>query len=174
MNNTAKKLTPKAKYDSARSNLLLMIVFTLINVVLAAIGSETMMLFSATVPYLFAIMGMIEGFSELLAPGIVLALISIGIYFVCWLLSKKHYAWMIVALVLFSIDTLIMIGMYVFAGDFSGIIDVLIHAWVMYYLVVGAINGPKLKKLPEEEIESTLNGDGQEWTVVNGEKIDKE
>ena len=156
MNNTQKKLTPRTKYNTARSNLILMVVLTAFNVILAATGSHSMMLFSATVPYLFAMLGTFEGMSELLVPGIVLALLGTVVYLVCWILSKKHYAWMIVALVLFSIDTLIMIGMYVLAGDFSGVIDVLIHIWVMYYLIAGVVNGVKLKNLPEEEAEEAL------------------
>ena len=59
MKNTAKSLTPKAKYDNSRANLLLMIIFTAINVILAAAGTDYMMLFSATVPYLFATLGTI-------------------------------------------------------------------------------------------------------------------
>lgn len=174
MSNTAKKLTPKSKYDNARANLLLMVILTAVNVILAAAGTDYMMLFSATVPYLFATLGTIEELSSLLVPGIVLAFLGIAVYFVCWLLSKKHYAWMIVALVLFSIDTLAMVALYVLVGDFSGILDMLIHAWVMFYLITGAINGYKLKKQPDEEIQSTLNGDSEAWTVINGEKIDKE
>ena len=103
-----------------------------------------------------------------------MAFFGIAVYFVCWLLSKKHYAWMIVALVLFSMDTLAMVALYVLVGDFSGILDVLIHAWVMFYLITGVINGYKLKKQPDEEIQSTLNGDSEAWTVINGEKINKE
>ncbi len=39
------------KVKIARSNLLLMIAFTLVNIVLLVTGSDVMMLFSATVPY---------------------------------------------------------------------------------------------------------------------------
>ena len=174
MKNTAKALTPKAKYDNSRANLLLMIIFTAVNVIFAVTGLDYMMLFTATIPYWFATLGTIEELSMLLLPGIVLAFLGIAVYFVCWLLSKKHYAWMIVALVLFSMDTLAMVAIYVLVGDFSGIIDMLIHAWVMFYLITGVINGYKLKKQPDEEIQSTLNGDSEAWTVINGEKIDKE
>lgn len=169
MNNTTKKPSPIAKYEIARTNLILMIVLTLINVIFAVIGLDYMMLFSATVPYLFATIGTIEEFSAFLVPGLVLALIGIGMYFLCWLLSKKHYAWMIVALVLFSFDTLAMMGMYLFAGDFSGIIDVIIHIWVLYYLIIGVINGHKKNNLTEQDIQSTLNGDDAAEPVLNSE-----
>jgi hypothetical protein len=60
---------------------------------------------------------------------------------------------MIAALVMFSLDTLFLIGLYILLGDAFGILDTLIHVWVLYYLIVGVINGVKLKKLPEEEQE---------------------
>ena len=43
------------KFASARSNLLLMTVLSAINLVLLALGTETMLLFSATVPYFVAL-----------------------------------------------------------------------------------------------------------------------
>ena len=39
------------KYKTARNNLLLMMILTVVNIVLYVTGSDTMMLFAATVPY---------------------------------------------------------------------------------------------------------------------------
>lgn len=45
----------------ARSNLLLMIILTVVNIVLLAVGADTMLLFSATVPY-YLIIGVRFGY----------------------------------------------------------------------------------------------------------------
>jgi len=149
-NNPSPGTIAQQKYSSARSNLLLMIGFTFINIVLLVLDSGTMLLFSATVPYISVLLGMLSESSILLAASVCLTVAIMAAYLLCWLMSKKHYGWMIAALVLFSLDTLVMAGMYLFMQDFSGILDVLIHAWVLYYLIVGVINGHKLKTLPEE------------------------
>ncbi len=91
--------------------------------------------------------------AETTAVGIVIAVFILAIYLVCWIFSKKHYGWMIAALVLFIIDTAIMGVTYVFAGDTSGILDAVIHIWVLYYLIIGVKYGIKLKKLPAEDLE---------------------
>ncbi|MBQ7800036.1 MAG: hypothetical protein IJ370_06045 [Oscillospiraceae bacterium] len=160
--NLNKAQGPKAvatqKYTYARHNLLLMIGFTVINIVLLLLSSDTMFLFSATVPYMsaiyaqqFALVSAELPLKELLVIVFSsVAVVSLVAYFLCWLFSKKHYGWMIVALVLFSLDTLAMAGLYLAFGDFSGIADALVHVWVLYYLILGVINGHKLRKMPED------------------------
>ena len=59
------------------------------------------------------------------------------------------------AAVLFSLDFLALIGLHVYAGDTSGFIDMVIHALVLYYLILGAVSVVQLKKLPEEAIVQT-------------------
>lgn len=145
------RLVAVQKYKIARQNLLLMIILTVLNVVVLAAGSNIMMLFSATIPYLAVAMGLAVSDSILMLICICIAVVAIAVYLLCWLLSKKHYGWMLAAMVLFIIDTVVMIGMYLIAQDFSGIFDILIHAWVLYYLIVGVRYGGRLKKLPDEE-----------------------
>ncbi len=138
------------KYNGARSNLLLMVIFTLINIVIFIVGSDTMFLFSATIPYIATILGTMFVETSLMAIFFAIATVSIVMYFLCWFLSKKHFAWMIVSLILFIIDTLAMIGLYVSIQDFTGIFDVLMHIWILYYLITGVCYGHKLKNMPED------------------------
>lgn len=77
---------------------------------------------------------------------------------VCWLLSKKHYGWMIASLVLFSVDTLMLFIDFisVFATPElipTYIVNLLFHAYVIYSLVMAVIYGKKAKVdgLPTEE-----------------------
>lgn len=134
----------RQKYSAARSNLLLMLALTAVNLILLAAQTETMLLFSATVPYYAVAFGMVLESSSILYIGIAIAAVIILLYLLCWILSKKHFGWMVVALILFVIDTLCMVLLYVAAEDFSGVIDALIHIWVLYYLVTGVTHGIKL------------------------------
>lgn len=136
------------KYETARKNLLLMLVLTIVNIVLVVVGSDVMMLFSATVPYLAAVFGVVWGSGAFSIACFALAAILLLLYALCWHFSNKKYGWMIVALVLFIIDTLAMIGWYLLWGEFSGILDVVIHVWVLYYLIIGVKYGKQLRTMP--------------------------
>lgn len=147
-------MSPRAavekKYAIARHNLLLMMILTVVNIILYIAGSDTMMLFSATVPYLAAGIGIESQYGPMLAVGMIIAVICLALYLLCWIFSKKHFAWMITAAVMFGLDTLAMAGLYLLMGEVSGILDAVIHVWVMYYLIMGAVNGYKLKNMPAE------------------------
>lgn len=139
------------KYKSARTNLLIMIAFTLINIILLFTNAGSMLLFSATVPYLAVGVGLVSEFTPVLVVCTIFAAITLLIYLLCWIFSKKHYGWMIAALVLFILDTLVMALTYLGIGDTSGILDVLVHIWVLYYLIIGVKYGARMKSLPAEE-----------------------
>ncbi len=141
----------EAKYAAARSNLLIALCFTVVNMVLYILGANTYLVFSITVPFYGAAFA-IEGpyiLDLVICGGI--AAVCLALYFLCWLFSKKHPAWMTVALVLFCLDTVIMAGLFLLFEDVSGILDALGHVWVLYYLIVGVKNAALLKKLPPEE-----------------------
>ena len=61
------------RYGSARVDLLIMIVLTVVNIVLMFFGSETMMLFSASIPYIAVGMGYWNADNEMLIFGIIVA-----------------------------------------------------------------------------------------------------
>lgn len=157
------------KYMNARHNLLLIVVFTLINVVLLVTNSNTYFLFSAYIPYVIADLGMalsgkypaeyygedLEGMEFLgdsfLVVTLVIAAVCLLLYLLSWILSKKpRVGWMIFALVFFAVDTA---GMLLIAGISADmIIDILFHGWVIVSLSSGIIAYFKVKKLPEEEV----------------------
>lgn len=159
METNNEKLSPRdiamQTYSNARSNLILMIVLTIVNVILYLTGSDAMLLFSATVPYLSAIVAL--EFNEMFVLFTPIAVGTIVLYLLCWIFSKKRYGWMIFALILFVIDTLLMVGLYLVGEDVSGIVDAIFHIWILYYLVKGVICGYKLKKLPIEEQKEDLS-----------------
>ena len=137
-------------YNGARKNLLLMILLTVVNMVLLVLDAQVMMLFSATLPYVAVAIGMAGYSSTALTLSVVFAIVIIGLYLLCWWLSKKHYGWMFFAFVLFVLDTVALVAIYVSSGEISGILDTIMHVWILFYLLSGCIHGYKLNHLPEE------------------------
>lgn len=140
------------KYKISRSNLLLVAAFSFINVILTSVQSNFYLLFSSTLPIFVSQVGinfglLAEGEESLGTPFfaicVVIAIILIVPYLLCYFLSKKHFAWMIAALVLFSIDSVFLLFLF----DINYILDAIFHVWVMYYLIVGVRSGSKLRKL---------------------------
>lgn len=158
------------QYKISRGNLMIAVVFTLVNIILALVGGDIYFLFSASIPYYLVVYGMVlcgkmpaefyEGDindyiflnDSFLIVMTVLSIVIVTLYALCWLFSSKQRSgWLIAALVLFAVDT---IGMFLIYGfDVTMIIDILFHAWVIYYLVIGISACKKLKNLPEEEPE---------------------
>ena len=158
------------KYKSAYFSLLAVVLFTLVNIVMASLGNETYFLFSATVPYFIAFSGALYcgllpdyyytelGIpqSELLDPSAivgfaVVALIFVAVYFVVWLLSKNKRGFMIAALVLFIIDTVAMFILYGIALD--SLLDILFHGWVIVSLIMGINEAQKVQIALRERAE---------------------
>lgn len=145
----------ESNFNKARYNLLMMAVLSLVNVVLILANASISFTFTATFPQIAVIFGMVfaeEGLgTPALVVGIVVALISIGLYVLCWFLCKKYRGAMVAALILFALDCLCLVP-YLLDSPGDMIIDVLFHAWVMYYLVIGVVAYVKLRKLPPEEL----------------------
>ncbi len=166
-----------SKYGIARTNLLLVILFTLINSVISLANGSFYFLFSASIPYYAASFSAAWAYSPediglepaadptaILAIGAVIAAVLLVPYLLCWLFSKKHYGWMIAALVLFSLDSVwLLLNFHI-----SLIMDILFHAYVLYYLITGVRYGLLSGRAAEAEAAGeplpngtlTLNPDG--------------
>lgn len=171
--NNAAQATPRQilenKYSSARANLLIVVAFTLINIVLAFTDSSSYFLFSLFIPYMLVLLGaMLTGnlpgaytaaeleIIEFLpnAVFIIMAIVAaafLAVFVVSWVVTKKKPAigWLIASLVLASIDT----GIFVLFGGISldTLIDLAFHVWVIVSLAGGIGAHKKLKALPPEE-----------------------
>ncbi len=157
------------KYKLSRTNLLLVVLCTAINLLFLVTNlTDQYYLFSATIPYFIASLGMylcgrfpeeyyageLEGmffldnsvFVVLLVISIVLTLL----YLLAWFMSRKNrVGWLIFSLVFFGFDTLGMLFIYGFS--FEMLFDILFHVWVIYELILGIRAYCKLKNLPPEE-----------------------
>ena len=139
-----------ANYRKARADLLLVAVLTTVNMVLLLVNADYAFAFSATFPQIalaFGV-GLAEEFgSAALVIGAVMGFASIGLYYLCWALSKQHPGAIIAALVLFSLDTVILL---VTLG-LTAWVDIVFHVAVLVYLIIGTVAVVKLRHLPPEE-----------------------
>lgn len=170
--NVSPRQALRVKYSSARGNLLLAIVFTLVNMVLLLTNANSYFLFSVFIPYMLIDQAMFytgrypaeiyeEYNPDMVFSSEKLLYILVGIafmvlvaYILCWFFSKNKSGWLVTALVLFSLDTVVYLLYSLIYGMFSlgSVIDILFHAWVLYYLIAGLVANAKLKKLPTEEL----------------------
>lgn len=159
-----------SRFYSARHNMLLIFIFTLINIFLLVTNANSYFLFSAFIPYMLVDFGMFycglypaEVYGEFYTGAeflnisfmIICAIIAIVIlllYIASWLLSKKpRVGWMICALVFFTIDTAVMLAVLTVRGGLANsILDLLFHGWAILSMTRGVISYFKFKKLPVE------------------------
>lgn len=150
------------KYGIARSNLLLVILFTLINSVISFAHGNFYFLFSASIPYYVASFSAAWAYSPediglepaanptaILVIGAVIAAVLLVPYLLCWM---------------FSLDSVwLLLNFHI-----SLILDILFHAYVLYYLIMGVRYGLLSRQAAEAEAAEaslpngtlTLNPDG--------------
>lgn len=164
--NSATVNDPYAKYNKSIANLLLVVVFSAVNIVMLATNSGSYFLFSAIIPYYVVDYGMFwtgmypaESYAEFpeielmdssfFAFTIVIAVVMVLAYLVCWLIArKKKVGALIFALVFFLIDTVGMFYIYGFSSDL--IMDIVFHVWVLVSLTIGVVTYFKVKKAQVE------------------------
>ena len=152
------------KYKRSRANLLLVIIVSVVNLFTLALNGSYF-LFSASIPAIPVELAMpmteeeVVVFSDFIVP-IIIGIILTVPYLLCWVFSKKRVGWMIPALVFFSFDCLYLF-LLATIDPTAVIIDILFHAWVMFYLITGVINGFKLKKMPEEDPLPEFGAEGE-------------
>lgn len=148
------------KYNQGRFNLLWVTLFTVINIIVLITNGGTKFLFSAAIPgflvdytmffcgkYPAEIYEMYEPFEfvddSLFYGALVVSILICVFYLLCFFLSKKKVGWMIAALIIFSVDTILMFGLY----DVTTIIaDIVFHAWVIASFSMAIYNHKKFKE----------------------------
>ena len=157
----------ESKYNAARSNLLAVAIFTVINIVMLATNAGGYFLFSANIPYMVTYFGMFlcgmfpdefyadfEGMfflnKSVFVVTLIISIVFIAFYFICWLLSKNGKTlWLKIALGLFIADSILML---VLGSAGSMIIDIIFHIWVIVILISGIKAKKQLSALPVEDV----------------------
>ncbi|MFA5561539.1 MAG: hypothetical protein WDA00_02730 [Eubacteriales bacterium] len=137
------KLLTQAR--TARLNILVMMVFTVLNLVLYIARTDSFFLFSAYVPYLVLVFCDAHG---VLAIGIVLGLLLTLLYLPPFLLSGKKAYWFYVVGAAFALDTLVMLYVEIVLGETFPLLNLVFHLWVMYYCVAGVRAARTLSRMP--------------------------
>lgn len=154
------------RYKNSTSNLLLVAVFSAINLVLLLVNSDSYFLFSAYIPYLLGDYAMffsgrypeeyyadvpdMEFFgTSFFAAFVAVAVIFILFYVLSWFFARKNKGvWLVLSLALFVIDTLVMFAVIGFSMEM--IMDIVFHIWVIVSLSLGISAFFKLRRLPDE------------------------
>lgn len=158
-----------SKAKSGRHSLLLIVIFTIINLVMILVDSGTYFLFSASVPYYVTLLlkAIENGFSDgawvngpATIGALVFSFVVLTVYFLCWLLSDKHRGWLTAALVLFIIDTIAMMvfTQLLYDNPMSNIIDLVFHVWAITELFQATRARRKLQNMPSPETEAIPEG----------------
>ena len=154
---------------SGRSSLLLVLIFSVVNIIMVLLDTDTYFLFSASVPYYLTMLGkgMDNGFvngswdvnGTYTITALVISAVILAVFLLCWIFSKKRSGWLTAAAVLFVLDTLAL-AVFTFSlydSPVGNIMDFIFHIWVIASLIHGAVASKKLKKLPAEETAKIQN-----------------
>lgn len=142
----------------ARASLLAVLILTVVSLAMLLLEIDMYFVFSATVPqYLTAFCMGIDigqgylGFGPFTAIALVVSAVVLVLYLLCWLLSKKRPGWLIAALVFFIIDTVALLVVSLLLEILTeNILDLVIHAWVLFELIQGISANYKLEKMIAE------------------------
>ena len=143
------------QFNGGRHSLLILMIFTVVNIVMLLADANTYFVCSFTVPYYMCGFGMsfdMEiGGSVFFTTALIISAVILAVYLLCWLLSKKRPGWLYAAFALFIVDTVALVLLSLTLEILAeNIIDLVIHAWVIWELFQGARCGGKLKKLPAD------------------------
>lgn len=173
----------ESRYRGSINNLLLVIIFSVVNIVLLVTNADTYFLFSAFIPYFLADYGMYYcgmypedyyydvGEMEFLDKNyfiyiLAAAAVVLLIYLLCWFMAKKKkVGWVIAALIFFAVDTATML--FFMGINMDMFMDILIHIWVIGYLINAIVVYGKMKKTPEIEPEAEEEFEGQDYPQIS-------
>ena len=135
------------RFNRARNNLLAVVVLTMANLVLIALDFNINFPFSAIVPQVILVW-----FMDVAMPfAMAAAIVSVSVYLLCFFLSKRWRVFILVAFILFAMDTLFLLYAMLSVGFFDFILDIVFHAWIHFYLISGTVAWVKLGSVSRDE-----------------------
>lgn len=150
------------KITAGQYALMLIFLFTILNLVLLLLNTDRYFLFSASLPYYLTLvgMGLDNNFSSLgwdqigthTVTALVISAVILLLYFLCLVLSSKRPGWLVGALVLFLVDTaaLAVFSFVLYENPAANLMDGFLHLWAIIELFQAVLANRKLKKLPPE------------------------
>ena len=160
--------SPFGKYNNSRLSILLLFIFSVINIFsISTLG--TYFLFSAYLPQVLISLAYLD--PSLTPVMVILSIIYILPYLLCYIFSKKKAGWMVAALVLFSVDSLIFLiyfFAYLAAGDLSFIIDLIFRIYVLASLIIGVVNRKQAVSVANGVQENAANENVNQGSETEG------
>ena len=149
-------------FEKARNNLLAVLVLTVINLILTFFSADIYFLFSAIFPQIiFEIFNNIyieTGDNNSYITGCVASILLTIPYFVFWIFSRTKRVMILFTLVFFGIDCIILLLLILLSGfEFSFLLNVGFHVWILYYLIIGVKAWSKLSDVDKEGYNLLLN-----------------
>ncbi len=162
-----KKSNGNVTYRRARLALLLMSVFTAVNLLMLLSNSTETVLFSAALPHALASAAYVMyDWGMPLYLVLILAVVTVlllAAYVLCWWLSKTRGGWLLTALLLYAVDVLVLL--YLVATSFvqaatahtlpdlvSTGVWVVLQGVVLFYLIRGVLVWRRQKKAAKESV----------------------
>lgn len=141
---------------TARYNLLVAIVFTVMNLIGLLVGGGSYYLFSTTIAYYLTFFGYVFDhytLSTYTFTGLTMAVVPLAAFMLCWFMSRKDSRWLTGATVLFGVDTLALVLLIWWTEDFAGALwDIVFHGWALYSLIRGVLAAQKLRRMQSEDV----------------------
>ena len=160
--------SPFGKYNNSRLSILLLFIFSVINIFsISTLG--TYFLFSAYLPQVLISLAYLD--PSLTPVMVILSILYILPYLLCYIFSKKKAGWMVAALVLFSVDSLfflIDLFAYLAAGDLSFIIDLFFRIYVLASLIIGVVNRKQAVSVANGVQENAANENVNQGSETEG------
>lgn len=153
--------------------------FSVLNILMYMLESDSYFLFTAYFPYVCGIMGadfLMGWYGAPIDKGMGTFLLSIAafiiiLYFVLWFFARKKVGWLVAGLVLFSLDTLYMVYEMAISGDPAWfVMDCIIHAVAIAELSVGIHAAVKYGKLPSVSAPPVENPEQAEVNCLSNEE----
>ncbi|MDR2943332.1 MAG: hypothetical protein LBV17_12165 [Treponema sp.] len=152
-------------FEKARNNLLAVIAFTAINLILTAFNANINFLFSASLPQFVLQLGKSledeTGMQIYMIVALVIAVIIIVPYLVFWLLARRVRGLILAALIYFGIDSLVLLDLIIESTntefDFSVLLEIIFHGWILYYLINGVRAWSKMRGVNTDDFKAVLH-----------------
>ena len=164
-NNKTDKNSPEylyAQVAGGRYALMLILIFTVVNLLMVMVDADRYFLFSASVPYYLTLLGkaMDNGFADgswdvtgtYTNTALVISAVILIVYFLCWLLSRNRGGWLTGALVLFVLDSsaLVLFTYVLYGSPLANVMDIFLHGWGLWQLFQAVKSNKKLKELQKK------------------------
>jgi hypothetical protein len=130
------------RIQTGRLSFIIMIVMTFVNAIAWFFGSTYIFPYSAFTPQLtalFAHMLYVEyGFNAAVGFWILISLALIALYYYAWKLTKTKAKGFLIALILFALDTILLVLSYSSALTSGQVLFALaMHAFILYHFYSG-------------------------------------